>query len=263
MAVEGAMKGLRTVSYLFLLSVAGCSSVPDFPDEGPGAIGRLARQIDCELAASVAARKNQSLIDPNKWVVTYSITDKARESASLSLNALKWIVPANIETLVVGGSLDAGRGSERTGVAEYSANLGKLRTTECADVKGSIIVPEDFKFGQWYDQIVDGGRKPTSFGYTVEVEIAAAVGVRADIADGRFGVSPGLGGRKSATRTVAFAFTENIDAPPQEVFVVNFPSSGVVGRSSSRRKPIVQSVPFEAIQQNRLILDQLRDERRQ
>ncbi len=257
------------------VALAGCTSITGGVTNDPNAISNLSNEIECELetAFSSIAPKNDDL-NFRTWTVTYTITNNVEDSASLSVDVLKWVIPANIDRLVLGGGGRVSRVSTRNAKAEFSLNLA--RGEQCSAAQLHHTNPSarpKFRVRDWAEKIANSTRIADSFGYSLEVVTDRTAGITPDIEDGRVSGAATLAGGSKFKQTVDFAFSP-IAGPPEAILVTvtNFPSGGgaaITGKGIPARvrpketgvEPATRQIPFQNLQQNRAIIQQLQIDR--
>jgi len=205
--------------------LTGCTSVPKMNADNPKVISQLSNIVECEALDIFGRLDKQSVINRDRWLLTYTITSKAEETASVGADPLGWIVPAHIDKLFMNGKASVKRDATRTGTVEYNLRLNKKDSTACNEKAQSriTVAPADFKLREWTNQLLASSARPDTFSYTVDVVVTTSASFGADIADGHFSGSPGVDGTRQTTQTVEFNFAEIPDKVPADVYVTNFP----------------------------------------
>ncbi|MFJ6326897.1 MULTISPECIES: hypothetical protein [unclassified Rhizobium] len=208
-----------------LTLTSGCTSVPNLDVDNVKVISQLSNIVECESLNIFRNLDKKAVISRDRWLLTYTITSKAEETANVGADPLGWIVPAHIDKLVLNGRASIKRDATRTGSVEYNLRLNKKDSTACDEKAKSriTVAPADFKLREWTNQLLASSARPDTFSYTIDVVVTKSASFGADIADGHFSGSPGVDGTRQTTQTVEFNFAEIPDKVPADVYVTNFP----------------------------------------
>ncbi|MGO6685626.1 hypothetical protein [Rhizobium leguminosarum] len=253
-----------------LLSVVGCTSAPQFDDEEAESLSELSMMVKCQALTAFQTLPQPSPFDLTNWYVTFSITKQTKESAALGVDPFDWILPTNLDKLVLHGNASLGRVSTRNAKVEYTEKLNTPYADFCPGSNGKklSIQPVDFKVGAWARQLSATNTTPDSFGYTVDVVVTVGGGLNAELAKRRLSGTTGFNGERETTRTIDFAFSQAPDPRGSKVYVTNMPIGGIApsggkpkNASILRSVPQRSGIPAEVIQQNRQILQQLQIDR--
>jgi hypothetical protein len=250
----------RTAITILSALLAGCTAVPALDQNNPTSLAELSALIECEALAAFRAVPISKL-DKNKWLLTYTITSEAEESASLGASPLNWVLPANVTSLILNAGASLSRSATRTGVVEYSLPMNDKTPDKCVSSSPSILAvsPRDFKLREWVDQIFGSSTKPNLFSYSVDVIVTVNANIGTAVVDKDFSGSFGVTGQRKVLRTVDFAFAAAPSDAPLRVFVTNFPqTAGAPNVRPQTLRMAPPAIPPAALELNRFQLQQLR-----
>jgi len=206
--------------------LAGCSSIPDLPNDEPASLANLADKIECEIYRAYKSAAKPSDIDFSKWAVVYTITQNATDTAAVGFDPLSWLSPARVDKLVYSGSANLEREAYRNGKAEYSVFVANTSEKTCEPDPAVPLVkvfPADFKLRDWVNQVALARNKDqlSSFSYSVRVQVTTGGGIGPDFEDGKWTAKAGVSAKRMTVNTVDFAFLPIPEKPkPQQVIVV-------------------------------------------
>lgn len=257
----------RYCFFLIAVFISGCSAIPHFEDEEKEGIAKLSSAVECEILLAFNNIHPNNDFDVNQWIASYTITSEAEDSAAAGADPLGWIIPANVDKLVLNAGASLDRVATRTGTAEYSLRLNKSTSEVCSDAARApfAVTPADFRLRTWVDQVSNATVTPNVFSYSVDVVVTAAAHLSTDVNEHRFSGTFGASGRRKVTRTVDFAFAQIPNPQPAKVFVTNFPGANQPTRKAPTKvhlkaggAPAGEAIPPAALELTRSQLLQFR-----
>lgn len=198
--------------------------MPKLNDEAPESIALLSQYVECEVLSSIDRHFPADSSPFDNWLLTYQITDEASETTGAEANPLTWLVPSGLDKLTVGANLSTERNATVNGKATYNLRLNKKERNACdADKPGRMSVAPQLTIDRWIEKMTKGSR-PAFFSYSDDVVLILQGGVGSGITHGKFEGAFAIGGTRKLNKNINYSFVE-INNSPQEVYVVNWPSS--------------------------------------
>ncbi|MGO4569604.1 hypothetical protein AB4Z52_32315 [Rhizobium sp. 2YAF20] len=266
-----------TFTMCSIITLTACTTGPTDKFSDPNKIDSLSTAVECELREAfgvtditgVQANDPKRPIDPDSWTVSYSITETSQLVGTASVDALKWIVPANVDRLLIGGDASISQSREMSGKVQINMNLIHLHDLKCDDPQKARLTPKSkYDIAKWINQIMHitgkgetiavgkadkkNSDKVKTFGYTVTVVTDGNIGAGPDFANGKFVTLGTLRAENKSTEIVDFAFSEVEEPGPQDVRVTNFPSTIPPGPAPPKKAtgPVLGNVkPSENLRQ--------------
>ncbi|MGV1802022.1 hypothetical protein [Agrobacterium vitis] len=241
------MKNIIIIAVSGLCS--GCVSLTENRIDDGHRLGKLSKQIDCELAEAFPKPMKSNRF--TKWEVAYTITEDIKDNNGISLSPLTWITAAHVKKFDLGVGASLSNETQRNALAKFKWKSWEKRREDCTKTAKS-----DFAFGfeNWSSQITNGtSGRAESFGYSKTVTTDGSGKIIPSLESGRFtGDSNFSVGRKSI-ETIDFAFSRYKDPQPTQVEIINMPSTLSQGKIINKTAPSSLS----SDQQNENTLQQL------